>query len=95
MLATTSAAGKPDQESQKLSGQSRGINTRQTVHLSDPEGAGSELAGDACLPLDPCIALRVLATFCKLLILAEENSSTFVPQDFAILYLISDLRVWY
>ena len=56
VLAAASAAGKPTRESQKRSGQSRGINTGQAAHLSDPEGAGGELAGDASLPSAPYIA---------------------------------------
>jgi len=49
-LATASVVGKPDQKSQKRSSQSHGIYTGQAAQLSNPEGAGGELAGDASLP---------------------------------------------
>jgi len=56
-------AGKSAWKSQKRSGQFRGINTMQAAHLSDLEGAVTELSGDAFLPLAPGIACRVFLKF--------------------------------
>jgi len=89
-LAAASLAGKLDRESPTR----RPIawyqaNTGHAAQLFDPEGAGGELAADASLPSAPCIALRVLATLCKpVLLLAAEDSSTCVLQYFAVFYLI-------
>jgi len=90
-LAAAFVQGTAVWESQNRSGESHGINTGQAAQLSDPEDAGDSLASDASLPSAPCIALRVLATLCKpaVLIVAENNSSTFALGYFAVLYPMS------
>jgi len=90
-LAAAFVQGTPAWESQNRSSELHGINTGHAAQLSDPEGAADGLASDASLSSTFCIALRVSATLCKLavLILAENNSSTFVLEYFAVLYPIS------
>jgi len=85
LLAATSVAGKPDQKNQKRSSQSCGINTRQSAHLSTPDGGSSELAFFASMLSALCIALRILATLCQpALIVAEENTRCLNAEESAV-----------
>ena len=82
-----------DNQKQSCQSQVRGIKTGLAAQLSDPKDSGSELASDACLLLALCIVFQEFATLRKLslqllLILTEENSSSFVLQDCADLYTI-------
>ena len=80
-------------DNQKQSCQSlvHDIKTGHAAQISDPKDSGGEITSDACLLLATCIAFQEFAALRKLslkllLILTEENSSSFVLQDCADLY---------